>query len=142
MTELNSQQLAFLLDIKKEDARARMCNAYSKAHDVLNTAERVKNKIVDSFPKTMPIDMPAKGLNLPTLQKMVDDIRENYLKRQATKKYILYDYPEAMIKKAESGDKPPPYKVSIPPALASLLTDEDNNTILNAWESKYKNIRV
>jgi hypothetical protein len=34
MNHLNAQQLAFILDIKKEDARAKMCNAWEKSKGI------------------------------------------------------------------------------------------------------------
>lgn len=107
MKTLTSQQLAFLLDIKKEDARARMCNAWEKANNipksrigelkvkrqyVSKTSDKVK--LIDPYPNDMSIEILASGLNLPTLQQMVDDIEQNYLKRSASKKWILCDYPE------------------------------------------------
>lgn len=126
MNYLNSQQLAFILDIKKEDARAKMCNAWEKDKGIekvktitgpaLKGAELdpVKKKIKDDYPLAMPVKMLSEQLNLPSLQSMVDDIVNNYLIRPASKKYILCDYPEKLVLKAkEEGKKP---KAKIPAA--------------------------
>lgn len=148
MNSLNAQQLAFLLDIKKEDARARMCNAWEKAHDIpKNHIGELKvkreylyktastKKLKDPYPNDMPIEMLATGLNLPTLQQMVDDIRENYLKRKGTKKWILCDFPEKVLKKCADDGKP--LKVNLNPALESLLPDETVAAIKREWASRF-----
>lgn len=148
MNFLNAQQLAFILDIKKEDARAKMCNAWCKAHGIEKTdswkvevkAERDgKGKVKDDYPFAMPVDMLSNHLNLPTLQQMIDDIVNNYLTRPATKKYILCDYPEKLVLKAkEDGVKP---KAVIPPALRSMLPIETQRTILDEWMRRYAQFR-
>ena len=95
MNFLNKNQLAFILDIKAKDARAKMCHAWAASKGIPNTAIRnKKEKIEDNYPDAMPIDLLAEHLNLPTLQSSVDDIQDNYLKRPASKKWILCDFPE------------------------------------------------
>jgi hypothetical protein len=149
MTFLNSQQLAFILDIKKEDARAKMCNAWCKEKGIEKTghwkvdvkAERDPHgkKIKDDYPLAMPISMLAEHLNIPTLQSMVDDIVTNYLVRPATKKYILCDLPEKLVLKAkEEGKKP---KAAIPSALKSMLPTATQKTILEEWEKRFIQFR-
>jgi hypothetical protein len=136
MKFLNAQQLAFVLDIKKEDARAKMCVAWSSDKGEENKAERnAKGKLVDPYPVAMPIDMLAEKLNLPTLQQSVDDICENYLKRPASKKWILCDFPEKhLAKNKEAGqDK----VINIPSALKSFLKKEDRELIANEWQARY-----
>jgi hypothetical protein len=147
MKTLNAQQLAFLLDIKKEDARIRMCNAWEKAHNIPrrgfafeeslsgNVSRDAKNKIKDPYPNDMLIEMLAIGLNLPCLQQMVDDIEQNYLKRNATKKYILSDFPETELKKkAEKGSL---LTLNIPPVLLSMLPQETINIIREEWTKRF-----
>lgn len=144
MTYLNSQQLAFILDIPKEDARARMCNAWCKEKGIEKNGSlvagvrRVKNRrIVDPYPQAMHVDMLATHLNLPDLQKMVDDIVNNYLVRPSSKKWILCDYPEKQIIKAERDGKQPPYKLSLPPALRSMLSAQSVQTVYDEWKRRY-----
>jgi hypothetical protein len=137
MKFINSKQLAYILDIKKEDARAKMCIAYSKANNVANDAVRdKKGKIVDSFPLAMETEMLARELNIPTLQQAIEDIRDNYLKRPAYKKWILCDYPEKQLKRCEESGKP--LKIPFPSGLRSLLSDSDVNTIKGEWRDRYK----
>jgi hypothetical protein len=152
MNSLNAQQLAFILDIKKEDARARMCNAWCKAHGIEKTGfkktqiaktDRTKGKkVVDPYPHDMSIGMLAEQLNLPTLQSMVDDIRDNYLNRPATRRYILQLYPEKKILSGEADGKTYPIPVDLPPALKSMLPTETIKTIYNAWINGFKTIRM
>lgn len=153
MTSLNAQQLAFILDIKKEDARAQMCNAWCKAHGIPNdrddegpkiakTTRSKGKKIVDPWPHEMLIEMLAEQLNLPSLQQMVNDIRENYLVRPATRRYILQQYPEKKILAGEAEGKTYPIPVDLPPALKSMLPDETIKSIYNAWVNGFKTIRM
>lgn len=147
MTSLNSQQLAFLLDIKKEDARARMCAAWEKAKNIpkmgfafeerlsSNVVRDNSKKIKDPYPNDMPIEILASGLNLPTLQQMVDDIEQNYLKRSASKKWILCDYPEKELKKLANDGKP--LRLNIPAALKSMLPSETIEIIESEWARRF-----
>lgn len=150
MKSLNAQQLAFILDIKKEDARARMCNAWCKYKGIPNEtlkeghlqigqvavpgAERPKGsaKVRDPYPNDMEIELLARELNLPNLQQMTDDIHENYLKRPASKRWILCDYPEKQLEK-----QTPKHRIKIPPALKSLLSDADIYTIKTEWRNRH-----
>ena len=143
MTTLTKQQLAFILDIKAEEARAKMCHAYCKFKGIENKAWiNDKNKVVDSYPVDMAISILSKHLNLPTLQQSVDDINKNYLIRPATKKWILCDWPEKRIEALRKLGKP--LKVSIPTALKSMLPDKTIQTIKSEWQIRYKSegIRV
>jgi hypothetical protein len=152
MTSLNAQQLAFILDIKKEDARARMCNAWSKEKGLPKSdawkvavpgAKRSKSKkIEDPYPLEMEIGVLARQLNIPTLQQMVDDIRKNYLTRPATRRYILQLYPEKKILSGEADGKTYPIPVDLPPALKSMLPTETIKTIYNAWINGFKTIQM
>lgn len=139
MTSLNSQQLAFLLDIKKENARARMCNAWEKVNNISRSRSQIKRnekkKIVDPYPNDMPIEILATGLNLPTLQQMVDDIEQNYLKRNASKKWILCDFPEKELKKLANDGKP--LRLNIPAALKSMLSSETIGIIESEWAKRF-----
>lgn len=145
MTSLNARQLAFLLDIKKEDARAKMCNAWEATHGISKLSDangfdktrganwNDKGKIESQYPDYMPILILQQGLNIPQLQSMVDDIHLNYLNRPASKKYILVDFPEKFIKKCENDGKKFPVKIDIPPALKSMLPDHSIKSIYDYW---------
>lgn len=148
MKYLNAQQLAFILDIKKDDARAKMCNAYTRAQGMPKVGEqnevpkarrnKKSKKVEDPFPIAMSIEMLSKELNLPDLQAACDDIEKNYLERKATRRWVLWDYPEKIVAKAEREDKPPPYKASLPPALRSMLPKEIQEQIYKHWETAHK----
>jgi hypothetical protein len=141
MKFINSKQLAFILDIQKEDARAKMCTAWAKSQGIENAAEWSKTgKIIDVYPVTMEVEMLAKELNIPTLSQMILDVADNYLKRPAYKKWILCDYPEKEIKKCKESGKP--FKLSIPTGLRSLLSDADLNVIKSEWRTRFPNTRV
>ena len=100
MTFLNKTQLGFILDIKAEAARAKMCYAWASENKIINTAYAdEKEKIIDPYPETMRIEILAQWLNLPTLQQSVDDIVNNYTKRPATKKWIFAIIPKRKSKK-------------------------------------------
>ena len=134
-TFLNKKQLAVILDIQVEDARAKMCVAWSRAKGIKNDATRDKKKIVSDFPDTMPVDLLAAELGIPTLQEMINDIEQNYTKRAGTRKYILNDFPQKKIAKiVESGKNS---KISIPSGLKSLLSKECIAEIEQYWKKYY-----
>jgi hypothetical protein len=138
MKLLNKSQLAFILDIKPEDARAMMCVAWSKAKGIKNDAVwvgEIRAKVQSDFPTAMPIDMLSEHLNLPTLAQSVDDIENNYLNRPATKKWILFDCPEKQIAAMDRAEKPAPLK--IPSALRSLLSLSVIEEIKKEWTARY-----
>jgi hypothetical protein len=138
LTSINKTQLAFLLDIKAEEARAKMCVAWCRHKGIESRAEvNEKNKVIDPYPEEMQIAILEKELNLPTLQSSIDDIQKNYLIRPGTKKWILCDYPEKMILKAnEAGKK---FNFQIPKALRSLLPDAIQKEIKGEWFRRYSN---
>jgi hypothetical protein len=139
MKYLNAQQLAFILDIKKEDARVKMVNAWCRAKAIDNKLSRDHagkiDKVTDNYPEGMLIEMLSKELNLPTLQISVDDIVNNYLTRPASKKWILCDYPEKQIAKSEiTGESK---KVILPAALKSMLPKETKDQITREWHARF-----
>ena len=99
MRHINAQQLAFLLQIKKQDARAKMCAAWASSKGIENTAYyNEEGKLIDDFPNAMPVDMLEAEINA-NLVMAVSDIESNYLTRAASKKWILCDFPEKQIEK-------------------------------------------
>ncbi len=139
ITTLTKQQLAFILDIKAEEARAKMCVAYAKFKGEENQAEENDNgKIVDPYPLSISIEILSKYLNLPTLQQSVNDIESNFLVRPASKKWILCDFPETTIRLAEQSGKDYPIKINLPPALRSMLPKETLKQVYDSWASAFK----
>lgn len=138
MNFLNKSQLAFILDIKAEDARAKMCHAWCCDKEITNMAYRdpETDKLVDTYPDAMPIEILAKHLNLPTLQDSVNDIKDNYLNRPATKKWILCDYPEKEIEKGTKAGKAI-IKLNIPKALRLLISQPVQKEIKKQWHERY-----
>lgn len=143
MKYLNKRQLAFILDIKVGDARAMMCQAYQPERNGVEVkgaewSESGKN-VEDNYPEAMPIELLSKKLNLPHLQTAADDIENNYLSRPASKKYILCDYPETLIRKAEEAGKQFPIPADIPPALRSMLPEASKKQIYDYWRKYVTN---
>jgi len=146
MQYLNKSQLAFLLDIKVEDARARMCAAWAKykgipeEHDkegprIGKTARDAKKKVKDEYPIVMGVDMLSKYAGLPDLQFAVNDITNNYLKRPGTRKFILSDYPDKELTKQHAAGKP--YKLHIPSFISAFLSKADQDAIVEEWKRRY-----
>lgn len=142
MNYLNKSQLAFILDIKADDARAKMCVAWCAEKQIPNNAEwfsegeGMKPKLIDEYPDAMPIEILSKHLNLPTLQQSVDDIQDNYLNRPATKKWILCDYPEKEIEKGKKAGKAV-IKLNIPKALRSMISQPVQKEIKKLWTERH-----
>jgi hypothetical protein len=136
ITFLNKSQLAWLLEIPAEDARAKMCVAWCKARGLQNKATRTPTgKIEDDYPDAMSVEMLSECLGIPDLQGMITDIEVNYLIRPAAKKYILCDYPEKMIRRMEdSGTRK---RLSIPKALRTLVDESTRKNILKEWSIRY-----
>jgi len=132
MNSLTAQQLAFILDIKKEEARAKMCHAWCKFHGIENKAFRNdKGKIVDDYPERIPVMILASQLNIPNLQGIVDDIVLHYLTNPITKKFILCDFPEKELQTKEKT------KIKIPVVLKTFLSDGDVEFIKTQWLKRY-----
>lgn len=134
MNFLNKSQLAFILEINAEDARAKMCVAWCLEKNMPNEAKwhETKKAVIDDYPDAMPIEILSKHLNLPTLQQSVDDIQDNYLNRPATKKWILCDYPEKEIEKGKKAGKAC-IKLNIPKALRSMIGQNVQKQIKKEW---------
>lgn len=132
---LTYKQLAFILDIESIEAVRKIIFIHCKVKGI--EAPLKSGYIKDYYwedspwPMELGIELLAQHLNLPELQRAVDDIRENYMKRPPTKKYILCDYPEKELKLKLKD------KVKIPPVLASLLKPEDVELIENEWAKRY-----
>lgn len=143
-TFINAQQLAFILDVKKVDARKKMIYAWaaSKGEKCKAWTDRGTGEIMnDDYPSAMEVGMLSRYLNLPTLQQSVDDIQANYLTRPATRKYILCDYPEKRIlRQTEAGKQQ--LNLSLPSALSSLLPRSTRETIKDEWKKRFPNVNI
>lgn len=146
MKFLNSQQLAFILKIKKSDARDMMCAAWEKSKGIERKWAHIvggvkidekTNKKSDPYPHAMPIDVLSSGLNLPDLQLAADDINKNYLTRSASRKFILDDFPRKKIESFKEEARQLPFSLKIPPALASMLPQKSQDEILKWWKEKH-----
>lgn len=132
---INYKQLAFILDIEPIEAARKIIYCHCKAFGLGVPAKY--NLIRDYYfkgsewPTELPVETLSKHLNLPDLQLAVVDIRENYLKRQASKKWILMDYPEKELKTKLKD------KIKVPPVLASLLKAEDVQFIESEWKRRF-----
>lgn len=140
ITSLTKQHLAFVLDIKAEEARAKMCVAWCKFKGIENQAEtNKKGKVIDPYPDTMDVSVLSKYLNLPTLAAMIEDIETGYLNRPAAKKWILCDYPEKKLLAAKEAGRP--NKLSLPAGLKSMLPTKTQQEIKLEWQKRF-NCRV
>lgn len=146
MKYINKNQLAFVLDIKVEDARAKMCAAWCKAKGIepeqtiagprtAKASRDEKKKIKDPYPLVMEVAMIAEFANLPDLAFACNDIENNYLKRPASRKYILADYPDKVMAKQRSEGKP--FNLKLPPALVAMINLADQRTIDQEWRKRY-----
>jgi len=132
---INYKQLAFILDIEPIEAARKIIFVHCKIYGLGVPAK--SNLIRDYYfkgsewPTELPVETLSKYLNLPDLPLAVEDIRENYLKRQASKKWILLDYPEKELKTKLKT------QVKIPVVLASLLKPEDVETIKTEWNKRH-----
>jgi hypothetical protein len=132
---LTYKQLAFILEIKPIEALEKIIYAHCKIKgtSLPRSEDKVSGYLYSgsTYPAEMEIGTLAEHLNLPDLQMVVDDIQNNFLKRPASKKWILSDYPEKQLEtKLKS-------KIKIPPVLRSLLYDQDIDTIKREWKSRH-----
>lgn len=138
--EIDKKQLALLLKITADDARRMMIVAWCKAAGTKINMGNEGSKFKyfdDDYPKKMDVDMLARELNLPLLRMAIDDIHKNYLKRGATRGYIL-NYPRQIIlQRLSAGDKSP-LEIDIPPTLKSFLSIDDREEIVNVWKERFK----
>lgn len=142
MVKLDYKQLAFILGIEPKEALEKILYVHSKVtgkdppprqesvKDYL-FIEQKKKKVRTNLPESYDVGLLAVHLNLPTLQSSVEDIHNNYLKRAATKRYILLDFPEKELRIKLK------HQIKVPPVLASLLSLEDVETIENEWARRY-----
>jgi len=132
---LSYKQLAFILDIEPIEAARKIIFVHCRTHGlgVPRTSHLIRDYYFkgSDWPMEMDVEVLSKHLNLPDLQMAIDDIREKYLTRQGTKKYILCDYPEKELKLKLKE------QVRMPSVLASLLKPSDVEFIQNEWFKRY-----
>lgn len=132
--KLTYKQLAFILDIKPIEALEKMIAVHCKVKNCSTPrpADKVKVYINEGYPQEMDCGLLAVHLGIPSLQQSVEDIKNNFLKRPATKKWILCDYPEKQLQTK------PAHKVKVPPVLASMLSQKDVEFIREQWRVRHK----
>lgn len=155
MKTLNKKQLSYLLDIKIEDARAKMCAAWERENgikrfddssnviangELIGATRNAKNKIEDRYPDKMAIDLLSRNLNLPDLQLIADDVENNYLSRASTKKYILDDFPRKEI--AAAKQKGQYARLQIPSGLRSILREDIADQIKQHWKERFPKTEI
>lgn len=153
MKHINYKQLAFVLDIKPIEALEKILSIHCKLngiqtpppaekvseylHDLNLKGKKVRNKL----PEIMEIEILSEHLGLPALNMAITDIRENYLKRPATKKYILCDLPEKLIQNTtKSGKKVT--TLTLPTDLKSLLLPSIVEEIATEWRARFPKATV
>lgn len=135
MKILTYKQLAFILDIEPIEAVRKIIYVHCKAKGL--EVPLKYNHIKDYYfkdslwPMEFDVSLLSEHLNLPELQRAIDDIRENYMKKNATRKYILLDFPEKEMRLKLKD------KIRVPSVLASLLKPEDVEFIESEWSRRY-----
>jgi hypothetical protein len=148
MNYLHYKQLAFILDIDPIKALEKIIAIHCKIKgiqipypqkkitDYLHGRDKKGKKIRNSLPESMEIDTLSGHLGIQTLRTAIQDIKENYLVRPATRKWILCDYPEKLIKAALAAGKKKT-TLSLPGALKSLLSDQVAAAIAKEWAERF-----
>lgn len=119
--EIDASQLAYLLGVNKSDAA----------------------KIIEATYRSMGLPDRGvihasllKGKTITDMASIIDNIRENYLKSDGTRRYII-EYPAGKLKKNKDGFYPS--RIIIPQALRKFLSDETQSEIIKIWERRYRN---
>lgn len=140
--KIDYKQLAFILDIKPVEALEKIIYVNCKIKGTMTPRscdtvkeylfdKQKKNSVRNHWPESLEVDLLAEHLNLPTLQQSIDDIKNNYLARPGTKRWILCDYPEKELKiKLKE-------KVRIPAVPQTMLKPEDVETMQTEWNKRY-----
>lgn len=136
MKTITSKQLAYIMStnpsssMTHKNAMKIMLRAKRKNGEV---AKESDYEFLEEVVADISIVSKETGIDL---ELAVKDIRENSLKRPAFRKWILYDYVSEKLK----GDKPPK-RVSLPPALKSLLPEETLKEIRDYWNEKFASFK-
>ncbi len=128
MKTIDSKQLAYVLGMTHKKAkvtmlRAKNPNASEEQIAVDFTVSDVLVADIDEFEKATGIQLRAA----------VDDIVNNSLKRAASRKRILQDYPLSKLKTEK-----PPKQVRLPAELRSMLSKEDLDEIESYWRKNHE----
>ncbi len=127
MKKIDSKQLAYVLGMTHKKAKVTMLRAKNPSAneeqiEVDFTVSDVIEMNIDDFEK-------ATGIQL---RMAVDDIVNNTLKRAASRKRILQDYPLSKLKTEK-----PPKQIRLPAELRSMLSDEDLKEIESYWRMNH-----
>jgi len=137
---INAEILAYILDIKKEDANKKIvCYKERLAgNDELELDPNLIGKKADKkYTDNESCDVPglSKYLNMD-LAFAMKNIHDTFMTSPTTKGFIL-NYPSSKLKpNAKTGRMPG--KISIPKVLRQLLSQEDKELIVRLWQDKYK----
>jgi hypothetical protein len=137
---LNSKELAWLLDVKKSEAAAKIIYCHNKAVDETGVGVKFseeydkKGKLVDLICRTSISNLEKYG-GLTYLRFAITDIQENFLTRSQTRGYIL-NYPQQkMNRKGKDGSMPK--SISIPSPLNNFLSTKTKQDIIEIWQTQY-----
>jgi len=129
---LNNKQIAYLTGKTQDQAKTMILNIiHGDNHDYVKyTRKSIDIVHIDSK------DFDNKFNTSVGL--FAEDIFKNSLKRPAFRKYILSELPLQTM-----NQKKPPKIIKIsPPALRSLMNDEDVKKVKEYWTSRYSHLRM
>lgn len=126
ITEIQPQQLAFLLGIKKNAAKRMLCSIKNIENPKLYTDYEVRIS-VEEF---------EKRKNIP-IKMAIEDLYNNALTRPAFKKYLI-EYPLDKLKPNSKGEYPK--TVRLPYILKSMLSIETLEQLSKIWHDKYSSL--
>lgn len=127
LDKITAKQLAFLLNIKVKDAVKIVCQVMEYDYSSFEeSGGKDCEMIVDRFET-------KRGYSL---RPYLEDIYNNYMKRGATRSYLM-DLPQKKINDYEKKGLGVPGKVSIPAVLSSLMSAESKKQVLKGWQQRY-----
>jgi hypothetical protein len=144
---LSASQLAFITKEERvSDARKKMIFAWCKEKNLPVPAldkkyidaewEKKQMKNLDTYPILMDIGMLSRQLDIPNLLTAAEDIKHNYLKRTATRQWII-EYPQDIINKKQCI----PERIIIPNPLRGLLSSETIAEVITIWKKRYGHLK-
>lgn len=126
MKLINAKQVALLLETPLHNAACTIYHAKGEAPDFEG------QKLVEPNP-SINVDLLSEKTGID-FGFFLAEIRENYLKRSATKGWIM-NYPLTRLKPKKDGSLPSVIKP--PTVLMSLLDQSDIDKIISMWNEKY-----
>jgi hypothetical protein len=127
MKNINATQLAFIMSIKKADAKKKILHAIDKKGVKRQNDEKEKDPSVR-------VDQLSTAIGID-LDFYIKSIGKDFLKNQATGTYIL-NYPTSKLKPSKKTGLLPK-SVAIPSTLRGFLNKEVIEEIKVKWNQKY-----